>query len=282
MRDRRFFRGFGKAAPAVAGLLLALGSATPASAGNLLANGDFTGARWALGPDAGNLVPLPFNFTSHTYLQDSFAWTDSGCDCLDWVANNGSQVIAHAPANPAGYNGNVYVADASPEFAKGTYLMQTLKGLTVGSLYTVSFQQAAGDYYTGADYASGTLSDTAQWIVNWGGSVDYIGNPQDWVLSSDAVSQSSALMHIGSSDGTAPWAKQSLTFRANSTSELLSFLANGSGAPPFALLADVSVTPSVPEPASWAMMLVGMGLIGFLVRRQRARGELPAALTVQG
>jgi hypothetical protein len=32
------------------------------------------------------------------------------------------------------------------------------------------------------------------------------------------------------------------------------------------VLADV---PAVPEPATWAMMLIGFGLIGFVARRAR-------------
>ncbi|MDR3533638.1 MAG: PEP-CTERM sorting domain-containing protein, partial [Rhodopila sp.] len=53
-------------------------------------------------------------------------------------------------------------------------------------------------------------------------------------------------------------------------SELLSFLATGtpSGQPPFALLANVSVT-NVPEPAAWTVMVSGLvGLIGIARRRR--------------
>ncbi len=31
------------------------------------------------------------------------------------------------------------------------------------------------------------------------------------------------------------------------------------------------VAPSVPEPASWAMMIAGFGLVGAMVRRRRPR-----------
>jgi hypothetical protein len=34
-------------------------------------------------------------------------------------------------------------------------------------------------------------------------------------------------------------------------------------------LFQVSVAPPVPEPHSWAMMILGFGLVGALVRRQR-------------
>jgi hypothetical protein len=40
------------------------------------------------------------------------------------------------------------------------------------------------------------------------------------------------------------------------------------------LLSNVSlneVTPAVPEPEEWAMMLIGAGLVGFQVRRKQAK-----------
>ncbi len=68
------------------------------------------------------------------------------------------------------------------------------------------------------------------------------------------------------------------TFTANSPTELLSFLAVGTPAanlPPFALLDGVSLT-AVPEPSTWAMMLVGFGGLGYAALRRR-RTALAAA-----
>lgn len=36
----------------------------------------------------------------------------------------------------------------------------------------------------------------------------------------------------------------------------------------FASVNGVAITPSVPEPASWAMMILGMGAIGYMLRRK--------------
>ena len=40
--------------------------------------------------------------------------------------------------------------------------------------------------------------------------------------------------------------------------------------PPFALLSNVSLTGPVPEPATWAPMLLGFGGLGAKARRRRA------------
>jgi hypothetical protein len=52
---------------------------------------------------------------------------------------------------------------------------------------------------------------------------------------------------------------------------MLSFLARGTapGAPPFMLLDNVALNAEVPEPATWTMLLSGLGLIGFMARRRR-------------
>ncbi|QYE36774.1 PEPxxWA-CTERM sorting domain-containing protein [Polymorphobacter megasporae] len=68
---------------------------------------------------------------------------------------------------------------------------------------------------------------------------------------------------------------ESFTFHAKSTSQVLSFLSNGTpvGLPPIAVLDGVSVA-AVPEPAMWGLMLVGFGLVGTAVRRRRPSAVL--------
>jgi hypothetical protein len=65
-----------------------------------------------------------------------------------------------------------------------------------------------------------------------------------------------------------------MTFTASSTSQILSFLAVGTptGLPPVSLLDGVSLVdstvPAVPEPSSWAMLLAGVGAMGFMLRKR--------------
>ncbi len=44
---------------------------------------------------------------------------------------------------------------------------------------------------------------------------------------------------------------------------------------------NVSVTSAVPEPATWAMLILGFGLIGGSMRRRRSTSAKPAAITLQ-
>lgn len=65
-------------------------------------------------------------------------------------------------------------------------------------------------------------------------------------------------------------------FVADRATATLSFLAHGTpeGVPPFSLLDGVSGT-AVPEPATWALMVGGLGLVGGALRSRR-RGVVAA------
>ena len=248
--------------------------ATPASAGVVkIGNGDFTGATypsWVAPP--GTLVQPTYSFGAHSYL-DTFAWSNTGSGALSYIAKQVSLVGFHQDGQflfgrdtPGGYHGNIYAADAGPDFDAGTYLVQLLDNLTVGRNYTISFLQSSGSAYQ-------VGGDTAQWQVGFGGSIsrphedigDYTAALSGTALN-PLTTKKSDLMENGS-DGGSPWTRQYLTFKADRTSELLSFFATGSGAPPFALLADVSIS-TVPEPATWLMMILGFGAIGHTMRRR--------------
>lgn len=78
----------------------------------------------------------------------------------------------------------------------------------------------------------------------------------------------------GITAGNTLWTQETFNFTATSTSTLLSIIGNNSGQD-FIGLDNVSisggpVTAAVPEPASWAMMLAGFGVIGGAMRRRRA------------
>ncbi len=64
------------------------------------------------------------------------------------------------------------------------------------------------------------------------------------------------------------WSYVTEYFTATATTESLGFFANGTGAPPFALLDGVSLVDA-PEPATWTVMI--MGLLGVASARRWAR-----------
>jgi hypothetical protein len=155
----------------------------------------------------------------------------------------------HVLPGDADPNGGAFVAlDGDPDY--NGPLEQTINGLTPGAKYTVSFDWAA------AQYADRTGPTTEQFQVSFGGAT-----------------QSTAIVP-NSSESATDWMQQSFTFTAGGASQVLSFLSVGtpSGLPPVALLDGVSLT-AVPEPATWAVMLVGFGGVGAMMRRRALKAS---------
>ncbi len=161
------------------------------------------------------------------------------------TADNGTYLSVDGPfPNHSPDGGNFVEADGDPTYASA--ISQTIAGLTVGRSYHLTFFQAAGQQMN----ARG--STTERWTVSLG---------DDTQLSSRYVLPHAAV---------GPWHEQFMNFTATSTSEVLAFLATGTphGAPPISFLDGVSLRGGVPEPAEWAMMLAGFGLVGTGLRRR--------------
>ena len=127
-----------------------------------------------------------------------------------------------------------------------------ITGLTVGDTYQLSF------YWAGAELSNRTGYQTIQLTGSFGG--DSFDTP--------VYANTNPTGTPGSFSG---WTLETFDFTATATSETLSFLAVGSPAnnlPPFALLDGVSLT-AVPEPSTWAMMLVGFSGLGYAAYRRR-------------
>ena len=130
-------------------------------------------------------------------------------------------------------------------------ITQSVSGLTAGDLYRLTFYWAADQQYT------------------------YSGNTYEgWKVSLGSDTQSTGTTTLVS-HGFKDWVQSTMTFTAASTTETLSFLAEGgpAGVPPFALLDGVSLQAAVPEPATWTMMLAGfagLGFAGYRFNRKRA------------
>ena len=135
-----------------------------------------------------------------------------------------------------------------PAYRNGGPITQTITGLVAGIDYTLKFDWAAAQQF---NFPGGTFSG---WNVTLGGS----------------PVQTTGFASIGQG-GFSGWNQATMVFHATSSTEVLSFLAIGgpdSTQPPFALLDGVSLT-GVPEPTTWALMIMGFGGIGAMVRNRR-------------
>jgi choice-of-anchor C domain-containing protein len=79
----------------------------------------------------------------------------------------------------------------------------------------------------------------------------------------------------GHSRGSMGWTPVSFEFQAVGSTETLTFLST-TDTPFGPALDNVSVTP-VPEPSTWAMMLLGFTGVGFLAYRRKARATFRIA-----
>jgi len=200
--------------------------------------------------------------------------------------------------------GNFLVAD-------GSYLNrpveQTIVGLTPGQTYDLSFYWAAGQQ-------AGFDGDTKEaWVVCLGtcsyttkpgfdealafydadiGNTDPsdprlndLGNYDPLLLANgtDQIFKTSVV--TTPSHGFTPWRYETFTFTATSSTATLSLLAYGTpvGQPPFSLIDGISIDTStpVPEPTTWAMMLLGFGLVGGVMRTRRRSFSERRALNAQ-
>jgi hypothetical protein len=151
--------------------------------------------------------------------------------------------------------GNFVTADGDPSYRDAIW--QTIAGLTIGSVYELSFFQAAGQW-TGRAWVQDT---TERWQVSFG----------DETKGSDSY-------HLPFA-GVGPWQLQTMHFTATSTSQVLSFLADGtpSGAPPMSLLDGVSPSKTaLPEPSNWALLLTGFAAVGGAMRARRRERQSTA------
>lgn len=130
-------------------------------------------------------------------------------------------------------------------------ISQTLTGLTAGTAYIVSFF-ISGNPDGGPNPRTGTLQ---------------LGSSSDLVSYTLSATNTRAMMN---------WQQVSYGFTATGTTALLR-LASSPDTGAFGLAVDNFAIAAVPEPASWAMMILGFGLAGAAIRRGKAMPALRLA-----
>jgi hypothetical protein len=211
--------------------VVALGSG-PVLASNRVVNGDFSAGNTGFITD--------YTLTTMTpHLFQNAVWGIYAVEPIGSVA--GSSAYGdwnNVTTDPTGGNGNVFVADGSP--VANTRVWTETVAVTPGTQYTFSFYAAE--------------------------------------ISNACCSNASLVPTINGTAGaalnaTASW-QQSSPFNWNSGSNTTATLtlvdSNTSGSYNDFVLTDISLSAAVPLPASWTMMLLGLGMTGLL-RTARAK-----------
>ena len=206
---------------------------------------------WTIGSNGPSTFLSYFNNSNATgatgpgpYLPLPTSYNDVSTIPGDVLAPGASQTDA---------DGGYFVALDGNNNGPQTYIQQTINGLTAGGTYNLSFLW--GGIQLGGGY-SGPTTESLE--VSLGAETH----------STAVVSECSQCF--------SGWFSEQFTFTATGPSEVLQFLSVGSGAPPMALIDGVSLTGGVPEPATWAMMLLGLVGLGAVAHRRQARAAASA------
>lgn len=129
-------------------------------------------------------------------------------------------------------------------------------GVATGVL-TLTSPFVAGDSITDADFVSFTYksSDLSLDILN-GATV------------SGGLTSSGSILSTGSTPGELSFQGIGESFSASSGVSGESAVAFSGGSPN--LLTDAKFTSAAPEPATWAMMLIGLGMVGFVLQSKKS------------
>lgn len=231
----------------------AVGAGSAASAGPTIINGDFSASNYGSSSQFGVCSSVYLTCTQGvTGWQGDFGLTEwftapgqeaanQWNDPLDYFTTSGPNAVSASPG------GGAFLAiDGDP--SDPGQVSTTVTGLTVGNTYTLTFDWAAAQFENR--------------------NAAYQVDLEAIIMGTGAATSSTTPLEVEGQHAFSGWMNGSLTFTATDEIETLSFLATGSpsGEPPVALLDDVSF--SVPEPATWAMMILGFGAIGVAMRRR--------------
>lgn len=212
--------------------VLALAAFVPfPAAANLIANGGFE-----LGNFTGGISLAQQIQPGDSTLPN---WTVSNAPAT-WYTSGWSNNLPQIPLNPRTGNFGLNLADGS------------VNTITISETFNVvPFQQYQLSFWIGNFSANNGPA---------GVNVNITDGTSNTLLVSEALAPAT--------NGSHTWTQFKLNFFADGTSNTLSFSEiNG---PSYIGLDDVSVT-AVPEPATWAMMILGFAGVGFMAYRRKSK-----------
>jgi hypothetical protein len=210
-----------------------VGVAGPVSAGNLILNGGFESPYLGFGKWTypGNPGP-PESSQNVIYLDATLDhWTYDGSA----LVNGQTGTDWSGPAPPSGVEGRQYVALQSSSTLSQDFF-------SPGGDFTLSW--LAGGRYASSD---GTLGGDQTYAIKLDGTT--VGEFS--TFSSEALTGQSLVLG-GLSKG-----EHTLMFQGLTTTDQTAFL-------------DQVSIPSVPEPGTWTVMVLGLGAIGAMLRHRRS------------
>lgn len=176
---------------------------------------------------------------------------------------------------PNGYGLSTPYGDGFVDLDGSTNAGGTLRtaafNFTAGEVVSLSFDisgnQRGGspdDFSYGFETAGGNIvfNDVSEVNPGFFGGYIFIGN-----LGSGPAAASGATL-----DSNAPWQHYDIQFTAGNSGSLTAFLGTTShdNIGPLVDNFNFSIT-AVPEPSAWALMMVGVGMVGFAARRRRSQ-----------
>jgi hypothetical protein len=233
-------RGFGAMTKtAIIGILLASSAAvaSPAQAANLLVNGGFEAP--------------PINTFFQNFGPGSTGISGWTVDAFTPFGGSGGNVdIVNGAFTPGG---------PSPA-AEGSQFLDLVGFGSVGSIYQ-TFSTVAGQAYElnfaySHNIFGGSPSKSAD-VGIYGG------------VFSTLLIPFQTITHNTGSASNLDWRRQTYSFVATGSQSTVAFGMIGQGNDNAGVLLDDLSVSAVPEPATWAMMILGFGLVGGMMRRRR-------------
>ncbi len=201
---------------------------------NLLTNGSFENTNNTFVPDGNRVMDLPSGSSAIP------GWTTTNGVNTAWIQNGN-------PYNIPASNGQFFL-DLTSYFNSGTY----------GGV-TQSFATTAGQSYT------------ATFDLGFGGDSFAFGGPVS--VTASAGNFTGNFTSASGTPNPAVWNARSFTFLAQGASTTLRIVGLSTAGGSYIGLDNVDVeltaVGAIPEPETYAMLLAGLGLLGFVRRRRK-------------